>query len=57
MKNQIEQAVINFAAVGALVLAWLLGSSFEEEGIANSCDNNGGFVYEDVRYTCERVGP
>ena len=56
MKHPIEQTILNLVAVGTLVLAWMLGSSFEKEGIANSCDNNGGFVYEDVRYTCEKVG-
>jgi hypothetical protein len=36
---------------------WSVSGASTKFAIVEKCDNNGGFVYEDVRYTCERVGP
>jgi hypothetical protein len=36
-------------------LGWLWSGSVEEQRIVETCDNYGSFVYQDVRYTCEKV--
>ena len=34
---------------------WLWARSIEEQRIVETCDNYGSFIYQDVRYTCEKV--
>lgn len=41
--------------LASLAMIWIWASAVGERGIIETCDNYGSFVYEDVRYTCEKV--
>lgn len=45
----------SLAALGLCAMVWIWAITMAERGIIETCDNYGSFVYEDVRYTCERV--
>lgn len=45
----------SLAALGLCAMIWIWASSVEEQRIVETCDNYGSFVYQDVRYTCEKV--
>ena len=45
----------SLAALGLCAMVWIWANAMAERGIIETCDNYGSFVYEDVRYTCEKV--
>ena len=58
MNNNFEtlmSGISSLAALGACAMIWIWASATGERGIIETCDNYGSFVYEDVRYTCEKV--
>jgi hypothetical protein len=55
--NDTFEAVMGFICLAAwCAWMWMWAEAAGERGIIETCDNYGSFVYEDVRYTCERVG-
>jgi hypothetical protein len=58
MTNNFETLINFISTLAALVtcaLIWIWASGVEEQRIIETCDNYGSFVYQDVRYTCEKV--
>ena len=56
MRDAIEGGLMGFiCALAVLAAVWVVAGSFVASGVAERCDNYGGFVYQDVRYTCEKV--
>jgi len=58
MTNNFEPligGIYSLAALATCASIWIWASGVEEQRIVEHCDNYGSFVYQDVRYTCEKV--
>ena len=50
------EALMGLICIVALcAMIWMWASAMAERGIIETCENYGSFVYQDVRYTCEKV--
>jgi hypothetical protein len=47
--------ISTLAALATCASIWIWASGVEEQRIVETCDNYGSFVYQNVRYTCEKV--
>lgn len=54
--NENFEALMGLICIAALCASiWIWASAVGERGVAERCENYGSFVYQDVRYTCEKV--
>lgn len=50
------EALMGLICIVALcAMIWMWASAMAERGIIETCENYGSFVYQDARYTCEKV--
>jgi len=59
MSDRFESLLGLICIVALCAMIWVLGikwgSAMGERGIIQTCNNYGSFVYQDMRYTCEKV--